>query len=103
MTAKKRNTTPNWNDPDDAPEWDAGAFARAEIAVAGKVVRKASGTLTRRGRPPVGEATKEQVTLRLAPKVVDHFKASGAGWQTRLNAVLERYVSMAKRPKNRKA
>ncbi len=54
MSAKDRNTKPSWNDPDDAPEWDDEFFARAEIAVGGKVVRQAEGTLTRRGRPPLG-------------------------------------------------
>jgi uncharacterized protein (DUF4415 family) len=93
MTAKERNTKPNWNDPDDAPEWNDEAFGRAEIAVGGKVVREAAGTLTKRGRPPVAGEAKQQVTLRLAPQVVNYFRSSGGGWQTRLNAVLERHVS----------
>ena len=93
MTARKRSTEPSWNDPDDAPEWDDEVFSRAEVAVGGKVVRPAEGTLTRRGRPPLGNAAKQQVTLRLAPKVLEHFKATGTGWQTRINAVLERHVS----------
>ncbi|WP_294007537.1 BrnA antitoxin family protein [Sphingomonas sp.] len=92
MTANKRNLTPNLND-DDAQEWADDVFDRAKLARGGKVVRKAEGTLTRRGRPPMGEATKQQVTLRLAPKVIDHFKATGAGWQTRVNSVLEQHVS----------
>lgn len=92
MTESKRDLTPNLNDH-DAPEWAADVFDRAEIADGGTVVRKAQGTLTKRGRPPVGETAKQQVTLRLAPQVVDHFRASGAGWQTRLNAVLERHVT----------
>jgi uncharacterized protein (DUF4415 family) len=41
----------------------------------------------RRGRPPA-ETTKKQVTLRLDQDVVDHFKASGPGWQTRINDAL---------------
>lgn len=49
MTAKERGTKPGWTDPDDAPEWSDEIFARAEIAVGGKVVRPAGGTLTRRG------------------------------------------------------
>ena len=88
MTAKKRNTTPDWNDPDDAPEWDADAFARAEIAVGGKVVRRASGTLTKRGRPPVGDAPKKQVTMRFAPDLIAKMRATGPGWQTRAEQVL---------------
>ncbi|MFH6781444.1 MULTISPECIES: BrnA antitoxin family protein [Methylobacterium] len=40
-----------------------------------------------RGRPPVTQ-TKKLVTLRLDPDVVERWKASGPGWQTRMNAVL---------------
>ena len=93
MSANGRDTKPSWNDPDEAPEWSDEVFARAEIAVGGNIVRQASGTLTRRGRPPIGEVAKQQVTLRLAPNVIEHFKAAGAGWQTRINAVLEGHVS----------
>ena len=92
MSASKRNSKDSW-DPDTAPEIPDDAWDRAQIAVGGKIIREAEGTLTKRGRPPVGDATKQQVTLRLAPKVVEHFKASGAGWQTRLSSVLERHVA----------
>lgn len=67
-------------------------FARAQISIGGKVIRPATGTLTKRGRPPVGDEPKQQVTLRLAPRVIRYFKASGDGWQTRLNETLEDYV-----------
>jgi uncharacterized protein (DUF4415 family) len=46
--------------------------------------------LTRwRGRPPKAEP-KISVTLRLDRDVVERFRAMGAGWQTRINAVLKR-------------
>lgn len=93
MTAKGKNTRASWVDPDDAPEWPDEVWGRAEIAVGGKVVRPATGTLTRRGRPPVGDEPKQQVTLRLTPSVIRHFRETGSGWQTRLNAVLERHVA----------
>jgi hypothetical protein len=53
------------------------------------------GTVTKRGRPPVGDEPKQQVTLRLAPRVIRYFKESGEGWQTRLNETLEEYVTAA--------
>ena len=34
----------------------------------------------------------EQVTLRIKASVLAHFKASGKGYQTRINQVLEKYV-----------
>jgi hypothetical protein len=45
----------------------------------------------RRGRPlgrPLGSGTKTQVTLRLDTDVLESFKATGAGWQTRINEAL---------------
>lgn len=42
----------------------------------------------KRGRPPV-ETPKKQVTLRLDQDVIDHFKAEGPGWQTRINDALK--------------
>jgi uncharacterized protein (DUF4415 family) len=47
--------------------------------------------LVRRGRP-LGSGSKTQVTLRLDVEVVEKFKASGDGWQTRINDVLKRWV-----------
>ena len=92
MSAKKSDTKTSWVDPDEPPEWADEVWERAQFSVGGEVVRPAEGTLTRRGRPPAGDAAKQQVTLRLAPAVLEHFKSQGAGWQTRLNDVLERHV-----------
>ena len=92
MTANGNDTKRNWSDPDDAPEWPDEVWDRAQIAVAGQVRRSASGTLTRRGRPPAGAEPKQQVTLRLPREVIAHFKAGGAGWQTRIGEVLLRHV-----------
>ncbi len=45
----------------------------------------------RRGRP-LGSGTKAQVTLRLDMEVLETFRASGAGWQTRINDALKNWV-----------
>ena len=37
----------DWVDPDDAPELTDEALQRAQIAVGGRVIREARGTLTR--------------------------------------------------------
>jgi uncharacterized protein (DUF4415 family) len=36
--------------------------------------------------------TKVLVTMRFSREVLDHFKASGDGWQTRINEILCDYV-----------
>ncbi len=41
-----------------------------------------------RGRPVV-EVQKQQVSLRLDPDVIAKFKATGKGWQARINDILK--------------
>ncbi len=45
----------------------------------------------RRGRP-FGSGSKVQITLRLDTDLVAKFKASGDGWQTRINDALKSWV-----------
>ncbi len=40
--------------------------------------------------------TKQQLTLRLDEEVVDFFKKTGSGYQTRINALLRAYVEAHK-------
>ena len=44
--------------------------------------------LPSRGGRPRSERPKQLVSLRLDPDVVETFKATGPGWQTRMNEVL---------------
>jgi uncharacterized protein (DUF4415 family) len=45
-----------------------------------------------RGRP-VGSGSKVQLTVRFDTDIVDHFKRSGEGWQTRMNDALREWVA----------
>jgi uncharacterized protein (DUF4415 family) len=47
--------------------------------------------LNPRGRP-VAETTKERITIRLSPDVVEKFRATGPGWQTRVDAALTEWL-----------
>ena len=47
--------------------------------------------LVRRGRP-LGSGSNTQVTLRLDVEVLEKFRASGDGWQTRINEALKSWV-----------
>jgi uncharacterized protein (DUF4415 family) len=54
--------------------------------------------LKRRGRPK-STTHKIPVTLRLDAQIVDFFRTSGHGWQTRMNDALAGYVGRMRRPK----
>jgi uncharacterized protein (DUF4415 family) len=73
---------------DEAPEWTAEDFARAEIKIGDRVIR--------RGRPPLVNP-KKLVSLRLDDDLIEHFKRRGAGWQTRINATLRKAVKIKAR------
>jgi len=91
MPKKKRAGTiisKGWVDPDDAPELSDEYFERADVYRGDQLVR--------RGRPKL-ERPKQAVKLRLDQDVLDHFRSTGPGWQTRINATLARAVARAKR------
>lgn len=83
MPRKKSVGESVWIDPDDAPELTDEYFDRADL-YHGEV-------LIRRGRP-LSATPKRQVTLRLSPEVLDHFKAGGSGWQTRIDETLKKAI-----------
>ena len=82
-------SSPEWVDPDDAPELGPEFFEHAAIKIGDRVIREATGTLRGRGRPPHGEKPKVQQSLRLDREVLDKFRATGPGWQARINQVLK--------------
>lgn len=81
------------------PDGEVRELTKADIArmrTATEVVPQVVEAWRRaRGRPPK-EITKQQVTLRLSPEVLDYFRAQGRGWQTRIDEVLNRYVARKK-------
>jgi uncharacterized protein (DUF4415 family) len=94
MSENKRGFDSDWVDPEDAPEWSDEQFARAEVRIGKKLIRPATGTLTKAGRPPKGAKAKTQVTLRLDPEIVDCFRAAGPGWQSRINEALRKAAGL---------
>ena len=93
MTVSNDASHPNWDD-DDLPEWTDEQIARSQLSDGGEIIRAATGTLTRTGRPTMGIEAKKQVTLRLDPDVVERFRAGGRGWQSRMNAALRLAVGL---------
>ncbi|MCG6116481.1 MAG: BrnA antitoxin family protein [Mesorhizobium sp.] len=46
-------------------------------------------------RGPAKRAAKESITLRLDPEIVQHFRGTGPGWQSRINRTLKDAISRA--------
>ncbi len=51
--------------------------------------------IVRKGLKPF--SPKRAISLRVDPDVLEWFRAQGAGWQTRMNAVLKAYKEAASR------
>lgn len=91
MTVSKNTTPESWVDPDDGPEWTEEHFQRAAFYRCGKLIRPATGTYTKPGRPKLANP-KRQVTLRLDGDLLDRLRESGPGWQSRINEILRNAV-----------
>ncbi|PWT85489.1 MAG: hypothetical protein C5B56_13985 [Proteobacteria bacterium] len=76
-------------DPDN-PEWNARDFRRAKPFV--QVLPALAKS--RRVRGPQKRPTKVAVSLRLTREVLERFKASGPGWQTRMDEALKKAVGL---------
>lgn len=77
------------------PEWTDADFARARPA--SEVLPELFGTqiartmLKPRGRPR-SEVVKERITIRLDADVLEAFRSTGKGWQTRMNDAMRDWV-----------
>lgn len=80
---------------DDNPEWTDADFARARPA--SEVLpelfgNQAAQTMHKpRGRPRA-EVVKERITIRFDADVLDAFRSTGKGWQTRMNDAMRDWV-----------
>lgn len=82
MSEKRNDLVTGWSDPDDVPDLTALEWADAMDAAP-----------VRRGRPK-SPSPKVSTTLRLDPDVVEHFRATGSGWQTRINETLRKAAGL---------
>lgn len=70
---------------DEAPELTEEHFARADMYHGTRLISRG------RGRPPL-EHPKRQVTVRLDHDVLDRLRATGRGWQGRLNDAVREWL-----------
>jgi uncharacterized protein (DUF4415 family) len=71
---------------DDNPEWTEEMFARAQRPE--ELPPEVLAAFPRTRGRPVKARPKIRVAVRLDPDVVEHFRATGPGWQTRINDAL---------------
>ena len=83
MSVNKTSIKADWVDPDEVPDLSTPEWVE-------HIQRTAVFT---RGRPKSGNPKIAQ-TLRLDSDVLDFFKASGAGWQTRMNEALRKAAGL---------
>lgn len=90
-----RKTNPELVD-DENPQWTPEDFARARPAPQSlpRIFSAVAveGLLRARGRPRL-DKPKERINIRLSHEVVEHFRATGEGWQSRIDEALREVVS----------
>jgi hypothetical protein len=77
-------------DPNDPAAVEA--FWKNAIVTPGGGVRATLAAL-RRARGPARKPRKTQLTVRYSPEVVAYFKATGKGWQGRMDAALKEWIA----------
>lgn len=75
---------------DENPEWTEADFKRAVPFSA--LPESLQAKLKRIPRGAQKAPLKERITIRLSPEVVAPFRATGDGWQTRLDAALKDWL-----------
>ena len=80
-------TTPDGEVRDDLTDEEWARFRPASEVLPPSLLAR----LRSPGRPKA-EVTKERITIRLSPEVVGAFRASGSGWQTRMDAALRDWL-----------
>lgn len=86
MSAKRTNSGRS-SAKDEAPEITKAWITESDLWRGERLVR--------RGRPALANP-KRLLSLRLPPAVIESWKATGPGWQTRMAEVLERHAPRAK-------
>ena len=82
-------------DYDDIPELTDEDFARGVWHRGGKPLPHGPC-----GRPK-SRNPKRPVSIRLDPEVLAHFRRSGRGWQSRINAALRKVAKLPEKKRNK--
>lgn len=83
-------TKPSMTEIDDNPEWTEADILRARRI--GALPPGLRAKLPARGRGVQKTPLKERITIRLSPEVLEEFRATGPGWQTRIDGALKEWL-----------
>ncbi len=86
---------------DENPEWTKEDFARARPIT--EVLSPGALRSFKQYRGPQKAPKKVAVSIRLNPVVVAHFKATGEGWQARIDQALTKIVERNAKTQPKKA
>ena len=99
MNEKLTKFDPDWVDPDDAPELTKEWFETASYMIDEREVTKEVGLAAlreqiKRGRPTgsTKEDAKQLTAVRFDRDVLVALRATGRGWQTRVNDMVRAQV-----------
>jgi uncharacterized protein (DUF4415 family) len=70
---------------EEIPELTEEWFKQADVYIGDRLIS--------RGRPK-SDNPKQAVNLRLDPDVLEHFRGTGPGWQTRINDALRKAAKL---------
>ena len=85
-------TRADWDEVSDNPEMTEEELK--ELRPFREVFPELAASIDRKlGRPKV-ETPKKAISLRLDQEVIDRFKATGDGWQSRMNEALRKAVGL---------
>lgn len=85
MTTNEIDGFPQWTDPDDAPVLTAAEAPDVEVYKGSSFIRRGEG------QPGTADA-KELVSIRLSQVMLTRLRATGPGWQARVEPLLARAI-----------
>ena len=85
-------TRADWDEVSDNPEMTEEELK--ELRPFREVFPELAASIDRKLGRPKAETPKKAISLRLDQEVIDRFKATGDGWQSRMNEALRKAVGL---------
>lgn len=85
-------TRADWDEVSDNPELTEEDFKLARPFA--EVFPDLAASIARNRGRPLADSPKKQVTLRLDADVVEQYRSSGRGWQSRINEDLRKAIGL---------